>query len=199
MKIIIKFFFNGYLLHSKWIRYWQKKRKNYLFDRMNLIREFSLLDTTEKRWNRILQKITYRSDPLWQFKDAVTDPYTSLIEGFDDCDGYAAIASKFLGTDIPYEKEIYRLDGLYFAFYKKEEGCGGHCIAIWKNIEKNKKTCVVVSTKKLSKHKNLKEAILDNMNGDIYYAVKCSVPKGIEFDLKLEKIYTGKELNELTL
>lgn len=192
MRLIIKFFFQLYILWGRFIRFFQVRSNNYKINRQCIIREFAILHTTDKRWQKLLSMMKYRPDPPWQLWDAVTDPWTSLIKGKDDCDGYAAIASKVFGNVLKYKDKTFLFDRLYFAFYRTPDNkYKGHCIASWKSVIEGK--YLIVSTKNLNLYNTFEEAVKKSFNGRIIYAVACTISEGIDFNMWIDKVYKGTE------
>lgn len=192
MKTIIKYLFKKYLDHSKKIRETQRNSANYETKKALLIKIFSAIKLTPKKWEKVNDMIKWRKDPLWQLGDAITDPYKSLMEKGDDCDGFASVAVVILGKKFSFMNIDFVFDGMYFSFYRKSGlDFAGHCIGIWRS----NKYLLAISSQEMRLYKTSKELFKDCMADKLYYVVKCSVPDSDIFDVHFEKIYDGDELH----
>jgi hypothetical protein len=191
LKFIVKIFFNIYIQWGSLIRFFQKKRRNYYQNRLNLIKEFALLKTIDAKWQRVLSKMRYRPDPAWQLWDAVTDPWCSLLDGGDDCDGYASIATRIFGLTFKHKKDTFNFKGLIFGIYKNKESgkLGGHCIAVWENQNLTSNVgFFVISTQRYEFYKNFVNVLDDCFSGELLGYVDCGVKSEIDFNMFIKNI-----------
>jgi len=207
MKFLIKFFFiNYYIRWSAIYRYFEKRKvHNYKDFRQGIFNDFDEIDAIFDKWKVVSDWMKYKKDSPSQLWDAVSDPWCSLMKGHDDCDGYAAIASKVLGKGFMYLDRLYFFDGLYFGFVSGKFSLKkrfpfvnysgyGHCIAVWKGAVKD--DSFVVSTKSLKHYSDVSEAFNEVFGQNLMYAVKCDVPAGIDFKLNFESVLSKKDIGK---
>ena len=207
MKFLIKFFFvNYYIRWSAIYRYFEKKKvSGYKDKRAKIIFSFLKKSDIRDKWKLVNKFMKYKKDSPAQLWDAVSDPYCSLLKGYDDCDGYAAIASKILSPGFMYKNQLYLFDGLYFGFvsgkfsFKKKfpfiaYSGYGHCIAVWDEV--NDQGHIVISTQKFEYSRDKVDIFNKVFGQNLMYAVKCDVPAGIDFKLEFESVLSKKDIGK---
>lgn len=187
MTYIIKILFSIYLLHGKLIRFFQRRKRMYEIHRKFLKLDIVDLPSLLDKWGWILSVLTWRADPLWQLKDAVTDPWSSLIKGKDDCDGFASVSSVVFGKSFKHKKKTYLRGGLVFALYKNNEGkIKGHCISFWRSIVHGDYICI--SSSSFNEYETYDQMLEASFGDKIYGLVYCGVVEGDVFDLYIKRV-----------
>ena len=124
---------NWVQIHLKWSKFYQ----NTLFGRDKLnksakaeIESLKNIKDIFQRWSSI--KVTWKKQGFRELYDVITSEYTTTARGYGDCNCFAYLAIKILGSVFQYNNRQYdNLGMLYILGTSKDKS--GHAVSIWKS------------------------------------------------------------------
>ncbi len=200
MRAIVGFFVRLYCAWGRLYRRCERARTGGHGEMKSAIRKRIELMSFGERVNFIIGGMRYRKDTAGMLGDVMSDPYVSLHEGGDDCDGYASVGYVVFGEKFQLGSRTFEFDGFYSVLFDglarrllKRESTG-HMIAVWAAQDG---TCFAVSTEYMRMFENRREikSHLDSLAQGWMYS-RLRPRSGPEFDVEFDRAYTAAEFEK---